>query len=59
LGFGFVPAQLQGSLNLRLRQRPKIGITRQNTKNPRPEWLQYFLNRSNQVDQYEASGGGT
>jgi hypothetical protein len=46
LGFGFLLVQLQGYSNLRLRRRPMIGTTRQNTKNPRPEWPHYFLNRS-------------
>jgi hypothetical protein len=32
LGFGFVSAQLQGFSNLRLRQRPMIGTTRQKSK---------------------------
>jgi hypothetical protein len=32
LGLGFVSAQLQGFSNLRLRQRPMIGTTRQTQK---------------------------
>jgi hypothetical protein len=51
LGFGFVSAQLQGFTNLRLRQRPMIGTTRQNTKNPRSAWLQNFLKRSKPDDR--------
>jgi hypothetical protein len=43
-GSGFVSAQLQGFSNLRLRQRPMIGITRQNPKILAPHGYSFSSN---------------
>jgi hypothetical protein len=44
LSFGFVSAQLQGLSNLRLRQRPMIGTTRQNSKILASNGYDFFSN---------------
>jgi hypothetical protein len=44
LSFGFVSAQFQGFTNLRLRQRPMIGTTRQNAKILAPNGYNIFSN---------------
>jgi hypothetical protein len=48
LGFGVVSAQSQGPLEPAPSPKP-----RQNAKNPRSAWLQYFFKRSNPSEREE------
>jgi hypothetical protein len=54
LGFGFVSAQSQGSLNLLRSPKPRQKSEPDRPKNPRSEWPQNFFKRSRRFQITEA-----